>query len=143
MTNIKVLPPEVSAKIAAGEVIERPAYAIKELIENSLDAKAKHIYIKVFDAGLKKIVVTDDGEGMSKKNVLLAYLPHTTSKISTEEDLYSVKSFGFRGEALASIASISTLTIQSRQKKDVAGYQVIIKKWKTFKTKLCWHAIWH
>lgn len=124
MEKIVKLPDEVISKIAAGEVIERPAYAVKELVENALDAGAKNIIIEIEDSGLKKIAVYDDGEGMSKIDLLESVKAHTTSKISSEEDLSRVKSLGFRGEALSSIASISTLSIQSRRKADKHGNKI-------------------
>lgn len=121
MHKIHQLPPEIIAKIAAGEVIERPAYAVKELIDNSLDAGAKNITITIEKSGLKKIEVSDDGEGMSLEDIQECFKPHTTSKIKRELDLYSIKSFGFRGEALSSIAAISDLTIISKTAKQTAG----------------------
>ena len=112
MGKITLLPEHIVAQIAAGEVIERPAYAIKELIENAIDAKATSIELYLEDAGLKKIMIIDNGEGMSKVDVQHAYKHHMTSKL--HDTLVGIKSFGFRGEALSSIASISTLTIKSR-----------------------------
>src|SRR6266853_1931866 len=114
MKKINTLPPEIVSKIAAGEVIERPAYAVKELIDNAIDAGAKNITINIEKSGLKKIIVQDDGEGMSREDLEECFKPHTTSKVKKETDLYSIKTFGFRGEALASIAAISDLTITTR-----------------------------
>src|SRR5438046_3072258 len=91
------------SKIAAGEVIERPSFAIKELIENSLDAHATEIKIYIEESGLRKIQVMDNGEGMSMEDVRESWKPHTTSKINNESQLHSIKSFGFRGEALSSL----------------------------------------
>lgn len=127
MTKIHQLSSHIVAKIKAGEVIERPAFAVKELIENSLDALADSITIEIEDSGLKKIVVTDTGEGMSREDLALCFKPHTTSKLQTEEELLSIKTLGFRGEALASIAAISTITIQSRTKNTPIGYEVTIQ----------------
>ncbi len=127
MPSIQLLPEHLIAKIAAGEVIERPVYAVKELIENALDAGADHIAISLEQAGLKKMVVSDNGEGMSKEDLLECYKLHTTSKIQTEEDLNSVQSLGFRGEALASIAAVSKLTIESRQYSHSSGQRIEVK----------------
>lgn len=126
MSQIIELPSELTAKIAAGEVIERPAYAVKELIENALDAQASTIYIEVVNAGLDKIIVVDDGLGMNKEDLLISFLPHTTSKIKDEDDLGKIKSLGFRGEALSSIASISQLTIQSKTQDNTTGTKVVV-----------------
>ncbi|HVZ58821.1 MAG TPA: DNA mismatch repair endonuclease MutL [Patescibacteria group bacterium] len=125
--KIYTLPDSVVAKISAGEVIERPAYAVKELIENSIDARASTIDIQIEDAGLKQIIVQDNGEGMSEEDLKLSFLPHTTSKLDDEHDLIGIKTLGFRGEALASIAAISTLTIKTREKQNPAGYEITIR----------------
>lgn len=124
MSKIIQLPQEIISKIAAGEVIERPAFAVKELIENAIDAKADYIRVDIEKSGLQKIMVTDNGEGMNKNDLQLSFLPYTTSKLHTEEDLHSIKSMGFRGEALSSIASISNLTIKSKTKDELAGMTI-------------------
>lgn len=124
MRTIFPLPESIVSKIAAGEVIERPAYAVKELIENTIDAKADSISIHVEDAGLKQITISDDGEGMSREDLLECFKPHTTSKIKSEDELLGIKTLGFRGEALASIAAISRMSIQSRPKNEIAGTRV-------------------
>lgn len=124
MSRIHQLPPELIAKIAAGEVIERPAYALKELIENSLDAGATYIKTELENAGLDKISITDNGHGMSIEDMLECYKPHTTSKISNENDLFSIQSMGFRGEALASLASISEMSIRSKTTQDTIGNEI-------------------
>ena len=121
MKTIHKLSDHVVSKIAAGEVIERPVYAIKELIENAIDAQADEISIEFEDGGLKKISVYDNGIGMGKEDIEESFKPHTTSKIIEEDDLLSIRSLGFRGEALSSIASISYLTIQSKKAGDMAG----------------------
>ena len=108
---IKLLDNSIINKIAAGEVIERPASVVKELLENSFDSGADEIKIEIYDAGIKKIKISDNGSGMTKEDALISYKRHTTSKIANEEDLFSINSLGFRGEALASIAEISNLKI--------------------------------
>lgn len=128
MQKIYPLPQDVIAKIAAGEVIERPAYAIKELVENAIDAKATSITIHLADSGLKKIVVIDNGEGMSSNDIQECFKPHTTSKLSSEEQLHAIHTLGFRGEALSSISSISNMTIKSKTKNEVAGTQVVLQE---------------
>lgn len=127
MRTIHALTDDVISKIAAGEVIERPAYVVKELVENSIDAGADTITVSVEDYGLKQITVTDNGHGMSREDVEVCFLPHSTSKLKLIEDLHFVKSFGFRGEALSSIAQVATLTIQTRRKEDIGGTIVTIR----------------
>ena len=111
MSKIKLLPKDLVNKIAAGEVIERPASVVKELIENSIDANASSIIVDVTESGISKIKVFDDGDGMDEEDVVLSFEKHSTSKISSDEDLFNVKSLGFRGEALASVAAVSSLNI--------------------------------
>lgn len=128
MNKIIQLSPDVVAKIAAGEVIERPAYAVKELIENALDATATAITINIEESGLLRIQVIDNGEGMSREDLEISFLPHTTSKITHEDELIGVKTLGFRGEALSSIAGISDMTIQSRPIHNSSGTTIEIRQ---------------
>lgn len=124
MSNIEILDESVINKIAAGEVIERPASVVKELIENSIDAKATEIFIEVQDGDTSLIKVSDNGEGMDEKNARLACLRHSTSKIKKEEDLFSISTLGFRGEALASIAAVSELVLVTKKKEALNGTEV-------------------
>ncbi|MBS3679968.1 DNA mismatch repair endonuclease MutL [Ornithinibacillus massiliensis] len=114
------MPDSLANKIAAGEVVERPASVVKELVENSIDAGSTWVKIELHEAGLEQIKITDDGEGMVEEDVERAFLRHATSKIRNESDLFHVHTLGFRGEALASIASVSRLTIRTSQ-GDAAG----------------------
>lgn len=130
MRKIQTLPPDVIAKIAAGEVIERPVYAVKELVENALDAGATSIAIHIEESGLRRITVIDNGEGMSKADLQECFKLHTTSKLSSVDHLSHIETLGFRGEALASIAAISNMVIRSRTKKSVGGIQIELKNGK-------------
>jgi len=114
MARIQVLTPDVVNKIAAGEVIERPASAVKELVENALDAGASEIRVDIEEGGRKLLRVTDNGHGMSADELPLAFAPHATSKLSSADDLFRVSTFGFRGEALASIGSVARVRLLSR-----------------------------
>lgn len=111
MPQIKILPPDLRNKIAAGEVIERPASVVKELIENSIDAGSTDIRIDILYGGKRLIRVSDNGTGMDKEDALLAFERHATSKLVTEDDLFNIKTMGFRGEALSSIASVSKVKL--------------------------------
>jgi len=121
---VRILPTHVVNKIAAGEVIERPASIAKELVENALDADAARIEIAVEDGGRRLISVTDDGCGMDADDLALAFRPHATSKIASDEDLDDIATMGFRGEALASIASVSHASIRSRPRGQESGHEV-------------------
>lgn len=121
-------------KIAAGEVVERPASVVKELVENSIDANSTWIKVDIKEAGLEEIKVTDNGDGMSEEDSERAFLPHATSKIRNESDLFHVKTLGFRGEALASIASVSKLTVKSSE-GDKVGIQLILEGGKIIDKK--------
>jgi DNA mismatch repair protein MutL len=123
---IKILPPELASKIAAGEVVQRPASVVKELIENSIDAAASSVTIVIKDAGKSLIQVADNGGGMSASDARLAFERHATSKISTYDDLENIRTLGFRGEALASIAAVSQVELKTRRTSDEAGALVRI-----------------
>jgi len=122
---IQVLSEDLINKIAAGEVIERPASVVKELVENSIDAGATRIIIEVQDAGKKLVCVTDDGRGLSEAEIPLALQRHSTSKIGSFDDLFKIQTLGFRGEALPSIASVSRLRIERNPAG--AGLTVAVK----------------
>jgi DNA mismatch repair protein MutL len=126
MPHIRQLPPHIISKIAAGEVIERPASVIKELLENALDANASNITIRLENYGLKKIEVNDDGCGMPEEDLLKCFKPHTTSKLPAD-DLFAVNTLGFRGEALSSITAVSRLTIQSRTAAEQTGNLITVE----------------
>ena len=123
MNKIKILDESVSNIIAAGEVVENPASMIKELLENSLDAGADSVKIEVFNGG-KDVKITDNGSGMEKNDMMLSIERHATSKISTKDDIFNLMTYGFRGEALASISSVSKMTISTKTKESNVGYKM-------------------
>ena len=123
---IQLLPDSVANQIAAGEVIQRPASVIKELIENSVDAGARHIQVLVTDAGRTAIQVIDDGKGMSETDARLSFERHATSKIRQAQDLFALTTMGFRGEALASIAAVAQIELRTRQEADELGTHLSI-----------------
>jgi DNA mismatch repair protein MutL len=123
---IKLLPDSVANQIAAGEVIQRPASVVKELMENSVDAGGKNIMVIIKDSGKTLIQVIDDGDGMSETDARLSFERHATSKITTAQDLFAIKTKGFRGEALASIAAVAMVELKTRMPGSDTGIQVII-----------------
>jgi len=127
MTKIKVLPDEIANKIAAGEVVQRPASVVKELVENSLDAQSTKIVVEIIDGGKNLIRVADDGEGMDREDAVLSFERFATSKISTAKDLDAITTFGFRGEALPSIAAVSKVKLITRTKDSISGTLIKIE----------------
>lgn len=135
MNQIHVLPSEVSDQIAAGEVVERPASVVKELVENAIDAGATHVVVRIVDGGRELIEVQDNGRGMSSVDAELCVQRHATSKISSIDDLFSVQTFGFRGEALAAISSVSEFELITRSSDVDAGTRVQIDCGKKLETE--------
>ncbi|NKF05429.1 DNA mismatch repair endonuclease MutL [Clostridium gasigenes] len=135
MKRINILDQNTSNKIAAGEVVERPSSVVKELIENSIDANAKNITIEIEDGGSALIRIIDDGDGIHKDDISKAFLPHATSKIKSVEDIYSISSLGFRGEALASIASVSCVNLKSKPQDEDFGAEITIEDGKILEIK--------
>ena len=126
MSKIRLLTEDIYNKIAAGEVVERPASVLKELLENSLDAGALKITVSIRKGGQQQISVTDDGEGMDPDDAILCFEAHATSKIRTEKDLFAISSFGFRGEAMPSIASVAKVMLHTRRRESTSGFEVVI-----------------
>ena len=124
VARIIELPERVRNQIAAGEVVERPASVVKELVENAIDAGARRIRVDLEEGGARLVRITDDGTGMSRADLALAFRPHATSKLEDVGDLEHIASLGFRGEALASIGSIARARILSRTPDAATGFQV-------------------
>ncbi len=131
MGKILLLSQDVINKIAAGEVVERPKNVIKELVENSIDAGSTKIVITIKNGGKDYMSVFDNGSGIAKEDINNAFVPHATSKIKTDEDLYSVLSLGFRGEALASISAVSTVTLTTKTESDSVGTKIVVSAGNT------------
>ena len=135
--TIHILPEQVASQIAAGEVVERPASAIKELVENSLDAGANSIAVEIERGGTASIVVADDGCGMSREDALLSLRRHATSKVREVADLTAIRTFGFRGEELDSIASVAELRMQTRRPGDNCGVELLVNGGDVEQTREC------
>ena len=134
MNKIKLMQDTLINKIAAGEVVEKIANVVKELVENSIDAGSKNIKIELLESGVKEIRVTDDGCGMSREDATLCFSRHATSKIKSENDLYFINTLGFRGEALAAIAAVSNTTLDTYDKNE--STLINIKAGKILDTKV-------
>lgn len=126
MGIIRELPADLVSQIAAGEVIERPSSVLKELVENSLDAGAKRISVVIDGAGSSLVRVQDDGSGMFREDLPRAFLRHATSKITSYDDLTMTKTLGFRGEALASISSVSRIIVETRHSEESVGSRLFL-----------------
>lgn len=127
MRKIAVLDQNTIDKIAAGEVVERPASVVKELVENAIDAGATAVTVEIKEGGISLIRVTDNGEGIPKEQVPLAFLRHATSKIQKVEDLLQISSLGFRGEALSSISAVSQMEVITKVPQDMMGLRYVIE----------------
>ena len=135
MSRIRILPEQVANQIAAGEVVERPASVVKELLENALDAGARSVSIEVEAGGKRLIRIIDDGIGMAHDDALLAFERHATSKLRSTDDLLSIATLGFRGEALPSIAAVSRLVVETRTANEAEGTRVEFAAGKLFGVK--------
>jgi DNA mismatch repair protein MutL len=135
--KVRILPEQLANKIAAGEVVERPASVVKELVENSLDAGATEVIVEIEDGGKKLIRVIDNGSGMSKEDALLSLERHATSKISSDTDLFNLHTLGFRGEAIPSIASVSRFLLSTREKECLEGVEIYAEGGRIKEVKAC------
>src|SRR6202790_1030800 len=126
MSRIRLLPETVASQVAAGEVVERPASVVKELVENSIDAGARNIDISIRRGGISVMRVIDDGSGMDRDDALLSLERHATSKIRSVSDLEAIGTLGFRGEALPSIASVSRFRLTPREPEAIAGTEILV-----------------
>ena len=137
MAEIRLLDTSVINLIAAGEVVDRPASAVKEMVENALDAGATQISVEIRRGGLELIRVSDNGCGMSAENARKAFLKHATSKIRTEEDLNAINTLGFRGEALAAISAVSKITLTTKETGKTSGIRFEISEGKILSEEEC------
>ncbi len=134
---IQLLPESVANQIAAGEVVQRPASVVKELLENAIDAGASTIRLVIKESGKSLIQVTDDGCGMSERDARMCFERHATSKIRKADDLFSIKTMGFRGEALPSIASVSSVELRTKRQEDHTGTLVVIEGGELLRHEPC------
>jgi len=134
---IHLLPDNIANQIAAGEVIQRPASAVKELLENAVDAGADEIKLIINDAGKSLVQVIDNGKGMSETDARMCFERHATSKISKIDDLFSIRTMGFRGEALASIAAVAQVELKTRRADDLLGTYIEIDNSQVKKQEPC------
>lgn len=137
MNKIHLLDEKTVNKIAAGEVVERPASIVKELVENSIDAGSKNITVEILEGGIPYIKVTDDGCGMNEIDAVLAFERHATSKIKSDEDLFNITTLGFRGEALASIAAVSKVVLQTKEENETFGTRLVVEGGKILEKTRC------
>src|SRR5579859_5031800 len=134
---IHILPEQVASQIAAGEVVERPASALKELVENAIDAGARTIEVAIARGGAELIAVSDDGCGMGREDAILALRRHATSKIRDAADLAAIRTLGFRGEALAAIASVARLVLRTRRLGDDHGIEIVATGGEIERVEVC------